>query len=53
MKLFGINVGVQKLLFPEENGGESLLKKQLSPIVGDVGYFNLVNMLNGVECPRG
>ena len=42
MKLFGINVGVQKLLLPEENGCESLPKKQLSLILGDVANFNLV-----------
>ena len=32
MKLFCTNVGVEKL-FPEENGGGSLLKKQLSRIL--------------------
>ena len=41
MKLFGTNVRVQKLLFPEENGGQRLLKKPLSPVVGDVPHFSL------------
>ena len=41
VQLFGINVRVQKLLFPEENGGGSLLKKQLPAIGGDVAHCNL------------
>ena len=41
MKLFDIDVGVQDLLFPEENCGQSLLKKQLLPNIGGVA----MNML--------
>ena len=49
MKLFGINVRVQESLFPEENGGQSLLKKQRSPSIGDVA----VNVLRYVKRPNG
>ena len=47
MKLFGINVGVEELLFPKANGGQSLVMKQLSPNIGDMAVNVLRTRIRG------